>query len=561
MFCYGSKSLRQTLSEELEDMDGEDVLLIFDGWDELSPQQRGKQSLLCRIIQRKLLPRCSILITSRPYASSWLRNPKVCNRHVEIFGFTEQQVNQCVRNMLHPVAAEALLQKLEVRTDVKALCYVPMNLAMILYIFKSLSFNLPNTLTGVYDAFTNNALLRYLQEYDSSVEPMTLLKNRKALPKEIQELFEALCNLAYDGLLKDQMVFSKEELESYHALLPASSNSLGLLTAFKGFSETGIDLKYQFLHLTIQEFLAAEALSQKSAVVLTKFVMDHLDDIRFRTMLRYVFGKANTGDIESILSFLFATASSSRDESRFLFLCHMVYEAQYIESIKAVGKKLAPSTTKLTLGNHIGLFDAMVIGRFLSFTSQPIQSIDMYDCHISRQELKVLTSSLSQESTNASIHELYFESRGCTPSEVTPFILHPIFQATNFLKIDVPNDPEIAVMYFSTIMLMPSLTKLEVRFRAPTVVDGTVIPSPKEDVVLAMQKLFEAITHNPIISSLTVWSIGDKKSDLLNESCATALSEMIEARETSISLYFRLAIFSNSFIESISKFIAITKKS
>ena len=560
LFCYGQKSLRPAIARELEDTDGEDVLLILDGWDELSPQQRGKQSLLCRIIQRKILPRCSVLITSRPYASNWLRNPKICNRHVEIFGFTEQQVNQCIRNMLNPVAAEALLQKLEVRTDLKALCYIPMNLAMILYIFKVLDFNLPNTLTGVYDVFTNNALLRYLQEYDPTTEPLTSLKDRKALPKEIKQLFEALCKLAYDGLLKDQMVFSKDELENYHTLLTASSNSLGLLTAFKGFSETGIDLKYQFLHLTIQEFLAAEALSQKSADVLMAFVIDHLGDIRFRTMLRYVFGKAHLSDIELVLSFLFATASSSRDESRFTLLCHMLYEAQHVQAIKAVGKNQPPSIAKLALGSEIGLFDVMVIGRFLSFTSQPIKSLDMYDCHISRQQLKLLTSSLSQESAGVKIHELYLETRGCTHSEVAQFILHPVFQATSFLKIDIPNTPEIAAMYFSTIVMMPSLTKLEVRFRAPTVVDGILFPNPNENIVLAMQKLFEAMTHNPKVTNLEVWSIGDRKPDLLDESCSKALIDMIEARETSISLTFRLSIFSTTFIEKISKYIAISTK-
>jgi hypothetical protein len=463
--------------------------------------------------------------------------------------------------MLNPVAAEALLQKLEVRTDLKALCYVPMNLAMILYIFKVLDFNLPSTLTGVYDAFTNNALLRYLQEYDPSTEPMTYLKNRKALPKEVKELFEALCKVAYDGLLKDQMVFSKEELERYHPLLAASSNSLGLLTAFKGFSESGIDLKYQFLHLTIQEFLAAESLSQEQADVLTRFVMDHLGDIRFRTMLRYVFGKARPNDMELVLSFLFATASSSNcDESRFLFLCHMLYEAQNVQAIKAVGQNQPPCTTKLTFGLKIDLFDAMVIGRFLSFTSQPIKSIDMYDCHMSRQQLKLLSNSLSQDSTGVTVHDLYLETRGCTPLEVSPFILHPVFQATAFLKMDIPNDPGIAAMYFSTIMMMPSLTRLEIRFRAPTVVDGTVIPNPKEDIVLAMQKLFEAITHNPKIAYLDVWSIGDKKPDLLNNSCAKALMDMIEARESPISLQFLLSIFSSSFIEKFSDYITASTK-
>ena len=97
---------------------------------------------------------------------------------------------------------------------------------------------------------------------------------------------------------------------------------------------------------------------------------------------------------------------------------------------------------------------------------------------------------------------------------------------------------------------MPSLTKLEVRFRAPTVVDGTLFPSPNENIVLAMQKLFEAITHNPKVTYLEVWSIGDRKPDLLDESCSKALINMIEARETPISLTFRLSIFSSSFIEN-----------
>lgn len=56
LFCYGKKSLRAAVAEELEETDGKDVLLVLDGWDELSPEQRGKQSLLFKIIQRKILP-------------------------------------------------------------------------------------------------------------------------------------------------------------------------------------------------------------------------------------------------------------------------------------------------------------------------------------------------------------------------------------------------------------------------------------------------------------------------------------------------------------------------
>ena len=278
LFCYGPKKLRERAARELEDTDGENALLVLDGWDELSPQQRGKKSLLSKIIIGRLLPRCSILITSRPYASQWLRKPDVTNRHVEIFGFTEQQVEQCIYNMLEQVAARALLEKLKLRSDLKTLCYVPTNLAMVIYIYRSCTFDLPDTLTGIYDAFTTNALLRYLQEYDPSTEPTMHLRSRDALPTDILKMYRAMCLLAYNGLLEDKMVFSREDLEEYHSELTTSSNTLGLITAFKGFTETGIDLKYQFLHLTIQEFLAAEALSQEPPEVQTKFVVDHLHD-------------------------------------------------------------------------------------------------------------------------------------------------------------------------------------------------------------------------------------------------------------------------------------------
>ena len=42
-------------------------------------------------------------------------------------------------------------------------------------------------------------------------------------------------------------------------------NLLGLMTDFKEFTSTGEELKYQFLHLTIQEFLVARWAIQLSS--------------------------------------------------------------------------------------------------------------------------------------------------------------------------------------------------------------------------------------------------------------------------------------------------------
>jgi hypothetical protein len=565
LFCYGRKSLREAVAKELQDTEGRGVLLVLDGWDELSLEQREESSLLCKIIIQRILPRCTILITSRPYASKWLRDPRVCGRHIEIFGFTDRQVNQCIQNMLNPESAEELIRQLEIRSDVKTLCYIPMNLAMILYIFDRLG-KLPNTLTGIYNSFTNNALLRYLQNYDLSVEPVTVLSSREALPSEVKELFKALCQVAYDGLMKDKMVFTKEELDSYHPLLTASSNTLGLLTAFKGFTESGVELHYQFLHLTIQEFLAAEALVQNPADFQTKFAFEHLNDGRFRTMICFIFGKAKHGDIKHVLNFLFATISSVPDKTRFLYLCHMLYEAQSTQAIKNIGENLPPHVTNLSFGNNINLFDMIVAGIVLSYIRTPIKSLNMCDCSFSEEEFKLLTKTLSQDCDEVSIEELHFEMRYCFTHDIAPFILHPVFRATEYLEIDICNAPEISAITCSAIAKMPGLTGLHVHFRHPFMVDNTidrekmVIVKPQENPAAAIQDLFEVMANNPKITFLKVTEFMKPGLKLLDEKSSMALINMIESRDSTISFHFHLRLFSKSFIEHFSNYLAVSKK-
>ena len=75
------------VSEWINRVHGEGLLLIFDGWDELSKDLR-QSSLAARIIWRKMLAKCSIIVTSRTYASYSLLKSNSFSRHVEIMGFS-----------------------------------------------------------------------------------------------------------------------------------------------------------------------------------------------------------------------------------------------------------------------------------------------------------------------------------------------------------------------------------------------------------------------------------------------------------------------------------------
>ena len=92
---HGSKSLKQAVADELENNEGENVLLIFDGWDEL-PVEYQKVSLVRKIIEGKTLIECSVLVTSRPHASAELLRKEIPDRHVEISGLTKEQIKECI---------------------------------------------------------------------------------------------------------------------------------------------------------------------------------------------------------------------------------------------------------------------------------------------------------------------------------------------------------------------------------------------------------------------------------------------------------------------------------
>uniref|UniRef100_A0A1X7TH35 NACHT domain-containing protein n=1 Tax=Amphimedon queenslandica TaxID=400682 RepID=A0A1X7TH35_AMPQE len=74
---------------------GEGLLIIFDGWDELSEQLR-QSSLAASIIQKEQLDQCSVIVTSRSYASSSLLKMDTLSRHVQVIGFSKEEISTVI---------------------------------------------------------------------------------------------------------------------------------------------------------------------------------------------------------------------------------------------------------------------------------------------------------------------------------------------------------------------------------------------------------------------------------------------------------------------------------
>ena len=74
-FCMGNRravELASSCHDFLSENDDKDLMLLLDGFDEL-PIELQKGSLISKILNRKVLPYCALVVSSRPHATVYLR--------------------------------------------------------------------------------------------------------------------------------------------------------------------------------------------------------------------------------------------------------------------------------------------------------------------------------------------------------------------------------------------------------------------------------------------------------------------------------------------------------
>ena len=156
---------------------------------------------------------------------------------------------------------------------INGLIYVPLHLAVLLYLFKVLS-NLPETLTEMNKSFILHTVYRGLAKCGSIPDGInTEVDSFETLSSENPAVFNTLCKsseLVFLGLQKDQLVFTYSELSKCYSNiddLPGDNDNLngfGLLQAVQHFSRKGpgTTASFNVLHFTMQEFLAAFYISR-----------------------------------------------------------------------------------------------------------------------------------------------------------------------------------------------------------------------------------------------------------------------------------------------------------
>ncbi|XP_015233401.1 PREDICTED: NACHT, LRR and PYD domains-containing protein 3-like isoform X2 [Cyprinodon variegatus] len=267
------------------------LLFIFDGLDEsrLSldfnnsqlvsdvTQKSSVDVLLTNLIRGNLLPSALVWITSRPAAANQIP-PSCVSRVTEVRGFSDAQKEEYFRRRFRDEEMSGrIISHIKTSGSLHIMCGIPVFCWITATVLENLLTTeqreeLPKTMTDMYSHFLLVQTKRKKNKYDDGhpMSPQELMEaNREVLLK--------LGRLAFEHLDKGSIMFYQEDLEQCGLDVTEASVYSGVcMEIFK--RENAILQKpiYCFVHLSIQEFLAAVYLlhcyTNKNTEVISRFL-------------------------------------------------------------------------------------------------------------------------------------------------------------------------------------------------------------------------------------------------------------------------------------------------
>ena len=407
-------SMAESVASEIVACRGRKVLFVIDGWDE-GGSSLPEASAIRRLIQSELCCESSVIVTSRPIASGDLQ--PLASSRIEIVGFTPAELRQYFSECLEGDcrAVDKLLERIQEHPEVEGSCYLPLNAAIIVHLFLSEGQTIPSTQYGIFSAVVLNCMLRHLKQRTEEGRQIRCLESICSLPETIREPFENVCKLAYHGVVENKIAFSVNDFSAVG--IPISVPLLGLLQAVDSLVSTGRRVSFNFIHLSIQELLAAFSISRLPPSQQISVFQELFGEPRFRAVFQFysAITKLQNPKIRSIVTTII---QKERQDSVFLFQnCHpllvsllnCLFEAQDPSLCQFVAEQqgsLDLSFTTLTpldlstldlSGTTLTPLDCLSVGYFLScvcITTRGEFRVNLRDCSIDDHKCRFLTRCL-----------------------------------------------------------------------------------------------------------------------------------------------------------------------
>ncbi|XP_042202643.1 NACHT, LRR and PYD domains-containing protein 3-like, partial [Callorhinchus milii] len=411
------------------------LLFIFDGLDEFKDRidftdtQRNTEAqyhcldphFWCEVsdivrclVQRKVLPGCSVLITTRPTALQSLLQPEI-NLFAEIQGFLAEERKEYFQKFFEDVEIAVMaFTYVEANPILYTMCYNPSYCGILcssLECFftqkKGKERPFPKTITQLYVNHIYNILTNHGREIEN--------------PREV---LRKTGEMALLGVRERTIVFSSQHFRAVQ-LEPCQFLS-GFMMELLEKDSSAHNMVYTFHHLTIQEFVAALAQFLTPYILMPTHTtppnltplldIAHSDrDGRFQIFLRFLIGLSDPYT-KSLLNELLGTLSSettrqvidwiqrifenigietsisgkSDKKGDLLNILHYLFESQN----KPLMKATIGTLKKIDLSrNRLSPVDCIVMAADLQ-TCEMVEEIDLDSCYIQTEGIQRLVSVL-----------------------------------------------------------------------------------------------------------------------------------------------------------------------
>ena len=423
LFCKGDiegEEIASECSKYFFKNGGRDLVFLFDGYDEL-PKIQQKDSLIASILNREVLPKCSLIISSRPHVSVELREK--ASVKVDILGFAEKERKEYIEQALEgqPHKISELASYLDNHLTINGMCFMPFIMVILVFVYKKGIF-LPKSPVNLFQYFVCLTMCRHLAKSGHHLD--NTITDIAKLPEPCKTIIYQLSKISLEGINRNKLVFSFDEIMVTCPGIKESTDGFGLLQAVQHYGLTGKTMTFNFIHRSIQEYLAAYHVAHlpphKELIVLEeKFWSSH------HSNMFSMYTSLTKGQRPSFKHFLWGSSMFKRIftgwrqhqntiSSKFLenslkcfHLFHCFHEAGDVEMCQYILNSKVLNCNVLSFWNHhLTLYNVECLTLLLVYSSPKVwDEVDLVRCYIQDHGLHVLHRGLI--TSKLSIKELW----------------------------------------------------------------------------------------------------------------------------------------------------------